>query len=244
MAELPRPLPPPTWRDRFAGVGDWRDRLPIAAIAAVLVVVVIAVVGVTALLGGRAGSWTGGGGTDVALSLPKAGEAAGAPSGASGDTAAVGDASTSTTTAGGSLHVHAAGAVMHPGVVEVPAGSRVTDVVAAAGGPAADADLNQVNLAALVTDGVRIYIPRQGEVGSGLVAASGGADSDGQDAIVNLNEANETELETLPGVGPATAKAIVDYRSEHGRFRSVDDLLNVRGIGPSKLEQIKPHARV
>ncbi len=242
MAELPRPLPPPTWRDRFASAGEWRDRVPVAAVATVLVVVVVAVVGVTVVLGGRAGSWSGGGGTDVALSLPKADDAGGS-SGASADSAALGGASTSTT-AGGSLHVHAAGAVLHPGVVEVPAGSRVTDVVAAAGGPAADADLNQVNLAALVTDGVRIYIPRQGEVGADIVAASGGADNGGQDAIVNLNEANETELETLPGVGPATAKAIVDYRSEHGRFRSVDDLLNVRGIGPSKLEQIKPHARV
>jgi competence protein ComEA len=105
--------------------------------------------------------------------------------------------------------------------------------------------LNQVNLAALVADGERVYIPHHGEVGSGLVGPGGAsADAAEANAIVNINEANETQLEALPGVGPATAKAIVDYRTEHGRFRSVDDLLNVRGIGPSKLEQIKPHARV
>ncbi len=226
----------------MAEFGDWRDRVPIAAVIAVLVVVVLAVGAVTVVLGGRSGSWSGGGGgADVALSLPKAdGSVANDGSGPSGSTA---DATTNTTS-GGSLHVHAAGAVTHPGVVEVPAGSRVTDVVAAAGGPATDADLNQVNLAALVADGERVYIPRQGEVGAGLATAGGATSSSEKNAIVNLNEADETQLETLPGVGPATAKAIVDYRAEHGRFRSVDDLLNVRGIGPSKLEQIKPHARV
>ncbi|MBA2607994.1 MAG: helix-hairpin-helix domain-containing protein [Actinobacteria bacterium] len=227
----------------MAGFGDWRDRVPIAAVIAVLVVVVLGVGAVTVLLGGRAGSWSGGaGGADVALSLPKAdGSVANDSSGPNGSAA---DATTSTTS-GGLLHVHAAGAVTQPGVVEVPAGSRVTDVVAAAGGPATDADLNQVNLAALVADGERVYIPRQGEVGAGMVAAGGGSSAASeQNVIVNLNEADASQLETLPGVGPATAKAIVDYRAEHGRFRSVDDLLNVRGIGPSKLEQIKPHARV
>jgi len=216
------------WRDRA-------DRLPIGAIAAVLVVVVVAVVVVTTMLSGKVGSWSGADGADVALSLPKAGEDA------STDGAA---AAATTTTAGGSLHVHAAGAVMAPGVVEVPAGSRVTDVVAAAGGAAADADLNGVNLAAPVADGERVYVPRHGEVVTGpAVAGTSKGDRD-DNVIVNINEANETQLESLPGVGPATAKAIVDYRNQHGRFRSVDDLLNVRGIGPSKLEQIKPHARV
>src|SRR5207253_6586579 len=99
-----------------------------------------------------------------------------------------GDAGPTTSTTGGApLHVHAAGAVMNPGVVQVAPGSRVTDMVAAAGGPAPDADLNQVNLAALVTDGERVYIPHQGEVGAGLVAAGGpsaGGAGAGADAIV------------------------------------------------------------
>ena len=112
------------------------------------------------------------------------------------------------------------------------------------GWPAADADLDQVNLAAPVTDGERVYVPRHGEVGVAFGRGVAGATRRRADAIVNINDADETQLEALPGVGPATAKAIVDYRSEHGRFRSVDDLLNVRGIGPAKLSQIKPHARV
>ncbi|MEY2419621.1 MAG: competence protein ComEA [Actinomycetota bacterium] len=169
-------------------------------------------------------------GPDVALSLPRADR---------GDRG--GDVEAPTTTSG-ELHVHAAGAVARPGVVVVPGGSRVTDVVAAAGGAAPDADVDQVNLAAPVTDGERVYIPHKGEAVMSSSAASGTAAAG--DGIVNLNDADETALETLPGVGPATAKAIIDYRTQHGKFRKVDDLLNVRGIGPSKLSQIKPHARV
>jgi len=212
-------------------VGDWRDRLPTGLIVVVIVVAVVAVTGATLLATGRSGS--------LALSLPKADPAS--PEMSS-------DATPSTTSAG-PLLVHAAGAVVHPGVVQVPQGARVADVVVAAGGPTGNADLEQINLAERVTDGERVYVPRQGEAGSvlassGGAASSGAAVSKGADTIVNLNEASEIELETLPGVGPATAQAILDYRTEHGRFRSVDDLLNVRGIGPSKLEQIKPHARV
>jgi competence protein ComEA len=115
-------------------------------------------------------------------------------------------------------------------------------VVAAAGGPAPDADLHQINLAAPVTDGERVYVPHHGE--AVMAVAASGAASAASDGVVNLNTADAAALETLPGVGPTTAQAILDYRSEHGRFRSVDDLLNVRGIGPAKLSQIKPHARV
>jgi competence protein ComEA len=211
--------------------------VPLPVLAVVIGVVVAVTFGVLAAT--RSG---GGAGADVALSLPRADAATDAslPSAAS------------TTTLATTLHVHAAGAVQRPGVVEVPAGARVVDVVNAAGGAAGDADLNQINLAELVTDGERIYVPRAGEVvasiagpaslGSGSGSGSSGSKDGG--GIVNINEANATELESLPGVGPATAQAILDYRSEHGRFRSVDDLLNVRGIGPAKLEQIKPHARV
>lgn len=179
-------------------------------------------------VGGGVGRWQTSTGTDVALSLPKA-------------TPDIADTS-STTAAPTELRVHAAGAVVQPGVVTVPRGARVSDVVAAAGGPSPDADLDQVNLAAPVADGERVYVPHHGEVGVAATTASGATKT--ADAIVNINQADETRLESLPGVGPATAKAIVDYRNEHGRFRSVDDLLNVRGIGPSKLSQIKPHARV
>ena len=213
VPELPRPLPPPTWR-------DWEPPPLWMLIAGALALVAAIAAGAFFMTRGNAAP-------DIALSLPRA------------DTAAV-DRATSTTV-GGSLHVHAAGAVARPGVVEVPAGSRVTDVVAAAGGPAPDADLDQINLAAPVTDGERVYVPHHGEA---VTVATGGASGAASDGIVNLNTADAAALESLPGVGPATAQAILDYRSEHGRFRSVDDLLNVRGIGPAKLSQIKPHARV
>jgi competence protein ComEA len=199
---------------------------PVGLIAAAAVVVIAVSIGATlALTGGLGGASRG---PDIALSLPRA------------------DRDTSThdspPTTSGQLHVHAAGAVAQPGVVTVPGGSRVTDVIAAAGGPATDADVDQINLAAPVTDGERVYIPHKGETVAALGTAGGAAAAAG--AIVNLNDADETALETLPGVGPSTAQAILDYRTQHGRFRSVDDLLNVRGIGPSKLSQIKPHARV
>jgi competence protein ComEA len=229
-------LPPPSWRDRAGELRDWRDRLSTGAAAAgVLIAVLAAAVVFMALRGGQLG---GGGGGDVSLSLPRADSA----SSSGGDALP----SATATTAGGLLHVHAAGAVVSPGVVTVPAGSRVADVVAAAGGAAADADLDQVNLAALVSDAERVYIPHKGEAGAALANSSvgGGAAGAAADGIVNINQADEATLETLPGVGPATAQAIIDYRTEHGRFKSVDDLLNVRGIGPSKLSQIKPHARV
>jgi competence protein ComEA len=219
VQDIPRPLAPPTWRDRLAEFQQGRSLAPIA-IAAVALVVAVAAVGATLLVTGGAGRQRG---PDIALSLPRADSA---------------DAPDSPTTTSGQLHVHAAGAVAQPGVVTVPVGSRVTDVVAAAGGPAADADLNQINLAAPVRDGERVYVPHQGE--TALIATAGG-DTAG---VVNINEADQAALETLPGVGPATAQAIIEYRNEHGRFRSVDDLLNVRGIGPAKLAEIKPHARV
>lgn len=228
MPELPRPLPPPTWRDRIAFVSSWRDGVPVPALLIVIGVVVALTIGVAATTLRSSNP------PDVALSLPRA------------DTATESTTLASPTTSIGPLHVHAAGAVARPGVVQVPSGARVVDVIAAAGGAASDADLNQINLAELVTDGERVYIPRAGEVVAAVAAPSGSAKGGGTDAtgIVNINEASESELEALPGVGPATAKAIVDYRTQNGRFRSVDDLLNVRGIGPAKLEQIKPYARV
>jgi competence protein ComEA len=228
VAELPRPLEQPTLRDRVVAWQHRAEGPPVGLITlgVIVAVAVVVAVGVTYFL--TTGGPSGGGGGDVALSLPRADES---PSG---------DSSPSTTR-GGALHVHAAGAVMQPGVVQVPAGSRVTDVVAAAGGPVADADLDQVNLAAPVSDGERVYIPHKGESAS---VATGGVAATASDGVVNINQADQATLETLPGVGPATAKAIIDYRTEHGRFKNVDELLNVRGIGPSKLSEIKPHARV
>lgn len=236
MAELPRPLPPPSWRDRFESVGFASNKLPAPVIVAVVAAAIVAAVVVTAIATGKTGSWQSGGGADVALSLPQA----------STTTSLAADQADGAVVATGPLHVHAAGAVAHPGMVEVPAGARVSDVVTAAGGAAPDADLDQINLAQPVKDGERVYVPRHGESVPALAAAGSpsGGGSEQASAIVNINEADQAGLESLPGVGPATAKAILDYRTQHGKFHSVDDLLNVRGIGPAKLEQIKPFARV
>ncbi len=140
---------------------------------------------------------------------------------------------------------HAAGAVVRPGIYPLPSGARVADLLAAAGGPTRDADLDAINLAAKVADGDRIYVPRRGEVApSALSGASGAGGGAAAPTTVNLNSASLEELDSLPGVGPATAQAILDYRRQHGRFRSVDQLLEVRGIGQAKLRQIRPRVRV
>lgn len=139
-------------------------------------------------------------------------------------------------------YVHAAGAVARPGVYRVSPGGRVADVVDAAGGPGPDADLDQVNLAARVADGERVYVPRAGEAppaGAGA-GAPGGASA----GPVDLNTATLDQLDALPGVGPATAQAILDHRSERGRFASVDELLEVRGIGDARLAALRSRVRV
>jgi competence protein ComEA len=135
--------------------------------------------------------------------------------------------------------VHVAGAVVRPGVARLPGGGRVTDAVAAAGGPTREADLDQVNLAARVSDGDRVYVPRRGELPPPAVSGAPGS-AMAKPGPVDLNTAGVEQLDALPGVGPATAKAIVDYRGSKGRFRSVDDLLAVPGIGPAKLATLKP----
>lgn len=134
--------------------------------------------------------------------------------------------------------VHVAGAVARPGVYRLPPGSRVTDALAAAGGAAPDADVDRVNLAALLVDGTRVYVPRRGE------AAPPPLVDDAPARPVDVNTATADQLDALPGVGPATAQAIVEYRTAHGPFRSVDDVAKVRGIGPAKLAALRPKIRV
>lgn len=149
----------------------------------------------------------------------------------------VGDpAASTTTTADAFVIAHAAGAVVHPGVYKLAAGARVTDLIDAAGGPAPDADVDRLNLAAVVVDGQRVYVPRVGEV---VTAADSVIGTDQPAGPLNLNIATLAQLEALPGVGPATAKAIIDERERRGGFGSVDDLLDVRGIGPAKLDAIR-----
>ncbi|HUR50242.1 MAG TPA: helix-hairpin-helix domain-containing protein [Acidimicrobiales bacterium] len=137
--------------------------------------------------------------------------------------------------------VHAAGAVTTPGVYRMPGGSRVSDLLSAAGGATSDADLDQLNLAAPLADGERILVPRRGETAT---MSSGSNAIPGASTKVDLNTATAEELDKLPGVGPATAEAIIRHRETRGRFRSVTELLEVRGIGEAKLEQLRPLVKV
>ncbi len=142
------------------------------------------------------------------------------------------------TTAPAVVVAHAAGAVRRPGVYRLEPGARVADLIAAAGGALPGADLDRVNLAARVADGAQVYVPRRGEAG-GASAGSYGAAEGPVSGPLDLNSATLEQLDELPGIGPATAKAILDARARLGRFASVDDLLDVRGIGPAKLDAIR-----
>lgn len=129
--------------------------------------------------------------------------------------------------------VHVAGQVIAPGIVDLPAGSRVHEAIAAAGGASAEADLDAVNLARVLVDGEQVYVPQPGEAVP--VAARGSAAV----GLVDLNAADLADLDALPGIGPVLAQRILDWRSEHGRFTSVEELGEVSGIGPTLLAKIR-----
>ena len=187
----------------------------------------------------------GGGGAGLASSAGPA-SSGGATSG--GDTAS-----------SGQIVVDVDGAVAHPGLYKLPPDSRVQAALAAAGGLSPQADAHRINRAAKLHDGQKLYVLSQGESTPPLAASSGqgcegqsctsadggvaGSDPEGQ-GLVNINTANATQLTQLPGVGPAIAQKIIDYRTANGPFTSVDDLTKVPGIGAAKLAQIKSHARV
>lgn len=241
-----RPTPPSSVADRL---GDLRDRLPTSPLRSLgLVAAVVLAAGV--------GWWLlrpPPPPIETALPLATGSSEASVPPGGSSPAAAAGPA---TTVASVELVVQSAGAVVTPGVYRLPAGARVDDLVAASGGLADDADGDRVNLAAPLGDGQRLWFPRRGEEeppdvvageggGSGTPAGPDGSPApDATPVVVNLNSATAAELDALPGVGPATAAAILAYREEHGPFGAVDDLLEVRGIGDAKLEQIRPLATV
>lgn len=149
--------------------------------------------------------------------------------------------------------VDVVGAVVRPGVHELPAASRVADAIDAAGGLLAHADRIRLNLAEPVADGSRVWVPAVGESsGPDLVPVITGAGTFGGvedrrgagSETVDVNTADAALLESLPGIGPSLAAAIVEHRQRHGPFATVDDLIDVSGIGPVKLEQIRPQATV
>lgn len=152
------------------------------------------------------------------------------------------------------LTVHIAGAVKTPGVYQLQVGARINDGVVAAGGATAQADLDSVNLAMLLSEGEQIYIPKRNDkphiivqprfTSSNNLNSSNSATNNELQISININTATAIELEQLAGVGPSTAKAIIEFRQKNGGFKTVEDLLNVRGIGPAKLSEILPQARV
>jgi competence protein ComEA len=146
-----------------------------------------------------------------------------------------------TPTSGEVLLVHVAGAVRHPGLYEFPSGARVADAVTTAGGPTAAADLAGLNLAELLVDGTKIEVPRRGAAAAEASAAPSASPSA---PTVDLNSADQAALETIPGVGPVTALAILQYRDTAGRFESFEQLLDVDGIGPATLEAIRPYMTI
>ncbi len=148
-----------------------------------------------------------------------------------------------------SLVVAVSGKVRRPGVVTVPAGARVIDVLKAAGGPLPGADLGLLNLARRVTDGELVAVGVPASAPGAPVAAGGAAPSAGEPAggaagPVDLNTATLAELDTLPGVGPVLAQRILDWRTQHGQFASVDQLSDVPGIGDARLAQLRDLVRV
>jgi competence protein ComEA len=132
--------------------------------------------------------------------------------------------------------VHVAGAVRRPGLYEFPTGARVADAIETAGGASRRADLDALNLAALLIDGSKVDVPLMGES-----PPISGAMSTPSTAGVSLNSADQAALETVPGIGPVTALAIISEREKLGGFRSIEQLLEVDGIGPSTLESIRPY---
>lgn len=146
--------------------------------------------------------------------------------------------------AAGVVYVHVAGAVRQPGLYEFPAGARVADAIESAGGPASKADLDALNLAELLVDGMKVDVVRRGEAmppaGAWTAPQVPPAPSSSPVAIP-LNSADQVALETIPGIGPVTAAAILKHRDEIGGFRSLEQLLDVDGIGPATFESIRSY---
>jgi competence protein ComEA len=219
---LRRPLPPQTWRERLDGLADATGTTP-ARLLAGAVVAVAAAAGAVWMLRPP--------GEPPEAALPYA-------------TTTIAPASTETTLAE-VLVVHVAGAVATPGVHELPSGSRVADAIAAAGGLTPAADATRINLASPLVDGERVYVLSIGEEEPPVaVGGAPGPSADGAPGPVDLNTADAEALDALPGIGPATAAAIIRHRTEVGPFATVDQLLDVPGIGEAKLEALRDLVRV
>lgn len=218
-------------RDGNDAAPRWRFR--VSPRVAVTVTIVVAILGaMIVFLPPRASSVA----PDVA--------AASAPSSEAGTSPATSPATSQTVDVGlpaGHVVVDVVGAVASPGLYTLDGGARVADAVAAAGGAAAGADLDALNLARVVVDGEQVRVPLIGEPVVGGFAVGGAVSTDGR---VNINAADVAELDRLPGVGPVLAARIAEYRNAHGPFASVDALDDVSGVGPALLEKVRAAATV
>jgi competence protein ComEA len=145
---------------------------------------------------------------------------------------------------GGRAVVHVTGAVRRPGVYRLPSWARLDLAVRRAGGATGSADLEGVNLAAKVADGQQVVVPRRGATVGAASGVGASGTGDAPSAPISLNTATPEQLDELDGVGPATAQKILEFRKEHGGFRSVDDLKQITGIGPKRFESLKDKVRM
>lgn len=144
------------------------------------------------------------------------------------------------------IKVYITGEVKNQGVIELEEGDRIADAIEKAGGQTEQASLKNVNLAYQLEDGQKIYIPNVNDNETEIIddGASGVVDDTTNQTVVNINKADETELQSLNGIGESLATSIVQYRKENGKFETIEDLKNVPGIGDSKFENIKEYIKV
>ncbi len=169
-------------------------------------------------------------------------------SSAPGSAGEAGAAATRASPSPGVVVVHVAGWVHRPGVYELSEGDRGIDALRRAGGAKKDADLRSLNLAALLTDGQQIVVSKASRAMPAAVASGAPGGVAGTPTpvaeLVNVNTATLDQLETLPGIGPALGQRIIDHREQYGPFASVEDLVDVSGIGEKTLEEIRPYVSV
>lgn len=142
------------------------------------------------------------------------------------------------------IYVQISGAVMHPGVYQLAAGSRIFEAVELAGGPSEEADLNSVNQAEALRDGQMVYLYAVGEEPKNDGAQKAGEAQEAEDGLVNLNTASVEQLMTLPGIGQSKADSIISWREKNGGFGSVEDIMKIEGIKEGVFSKIKDHIKV
>lgn len=148
--------------------------------------------------------------------------------------------------------IHITGAICNEGIYELEENSRIADAVKMAGGLKEDADLKQINLAYVLEDGIKINIPSKNEstneasnnTENYITKENLNSSNNAKTSKVNINSATQTELETLPGIGPSTALKIINYRKEKGKFNKIEDIKNVNGIGENKFNKIKEFIKI